>query len=160
MMDLLALEALIAARVKAQVAGLVDVVRVADAGQISAQQAAKRSPIAIVAFEGDSPAAPASGLSGHMLAEAATNQTTVQRFSVALVVRNAREVEGGTAAREEVGPLLSATILALAGWTPDPTLWAPLVRVSAGAPQYLPGLLIYPLGFEARIVLTTAKLTA
>lgn len=58
-------------------------------------------------------------------------------------------------ARDQAGPLITATIQALAAYRPRQTA-APLRRVEAPAPRYEPRLLIWPLVFETTFAMQGA----
>ncbi|MCK2095629.1 phage tail terminator protein [Thauera aromatica] len=154
----LAMEGLIVARLQAEVPALLQVKTAAAAAAAEGQ--VTQAPAAIVGLQGDAPAAPEARLTKGQLAAFAQNQSTAQRWGVVVAVRNVRDIQSGAAAREEAGPLLSAVILALAGWTPDEARYWPLVRVPAGTPRYGSGRLLYPLSFETRLIVTPEKLTA
>ncbi len=83
------------------------------------------------------------------------NQVALQEQVVVVVqTRNASTQLAGSASRQDAGPLLTAVIKALLGWTPDDAKYEPLVMLSAPGPEHDGGIGYYPLAFATRYVVT------
>lgn len=97
------------------------------------------APAAIVCWDGDALSEPADCL-----------QPLTQRWIVALTVRSARDLEGGSGVLEDAGPLLSIVIDALAGFRPDVPGAGRLRRIEAPRPVFDAGYGLFPLAFSVR----------
>lgn len=85
------------------------------------------------------------------------NQVAVaEAVAVVVQVRNPSAQLTGTAAMNEAGPLLSACIRALLGWTPDGDAYEPLSMIAAPGPEFGAGFGFYPIAFQTRYVLSGA----
>ncbi len=144
--DYLAAEPLIVARLRAQVAGVPDanVLTAADLAGVEAR--AQHTPALHLIYDGDEPL----GEPGQ--SETGDTQITWQRWLLVVAVRSARDTTGGSGARAVAGPLLVATIQALAGWRPSAD-HSPLVRAGAPRPVFDAGFAYYPQLYRTAIVL-------
>lgn len=134
--DHLAAGPLFIARIRETVSDLADVLPARDLAGLT--ESTLRSPTVFVIYDGD------------VLADSAGRgqaQMVRQRWLVVLALRHARQGDGGAALGAEAGPLLTALLAALSGWTPS-TDHRPLVRVAAPRPGYSPAFAYYPLAFE------------
>ena len=138
----LALEPLLIARLKAEVADFRAVLGMADLA--SMQEAGQTTPAAHVIYQGDTLPG------GDSRAGQGAVQMVVQTWLVVVAVRNVRDTVGGGAAREEAGLLITLTLKALSGWAAPG--YRPLVRVNAPRPGFNAGYAYFPLAFEARMI--------
>lgn len=80
------------------------------------------------------------------------SQFVYQKWLVVIAVKNVRDQKTGAGARREAGPLITASLKALQGWSPGDE-FQPLKRVGAPSPHFSPGGYAYfPLAFETRII--------
>jgi len=96
-------------RIKAQVPALKAVLAAWDLAMV--EERSQVTPAAFVIYDGEDPVEQSS-TGKHVLED--------QRFIVVLSVRNARDVLGGTGARDSALALRASINLALAGWAPSP----------------------------------------
>jgi len=137
--DYLAAEGLIRARLEAGVTGA----RVLAAADLSGiPESAQVTPALHVVYDGDRLGDDGGRHRG---------QQVYQRWLVVVAVRNAAGQRSGAGARQAAGPLLSAVLSALLGWSPSPD-HQPMKRIDAPRPAFTPGGFAYfPLAFETRI---------
>ena len=135
MVNHLALEPLLIARIKAAVPGFRAVLGMADLA--SMQEAGQTTPAAHVIYQGD--AYPPGAGSSTRLVE--------QTWLVVVAVRNVRDTVGGSAAREEAGVLISQVLTALSGWRCAPEE-KPLTLVTPPRPGFNAGYAYFPLAFK------------
>lgn len=137
----LAAEALLIERLHATVSGVRKIYSAAELAGVEEQ--AQTTPALHVVYSGD------------VLDDSAARgrgQVVAQEWLVVTAVRNARDQQGGVAAREDAGPLLTQVIEALSGWSPGPG-FDPLRRINAPRPAYRPGGYAYfPLGFSTKVI--------
>ena len=144
--DYLAAEPLIVDRLRDQVAGVPDM-RVFGAADLAGVEArAQHTPALHVVYDGDEPL----GEAGQ--SQSGDTQIAWQRWIVWVVARSARDARGGTGARAVAGPLMAATIQALAGWRPSAD-HSPMIRGAAGRPAYDAGIAYYPQLYRTAVVL-------
>ncbi len=143
MNDWLAAEPLIKARLEDQVPD-VTVLAAADLAGVTERQ--QITPAVHLLYGGDVPVREAVGT-----AERGAGQITDQRWVVVIATRSARDVVGGSGARQLAGPIVAQTLDALRGWTPD-GFTRPLRRGSGMPPKYSPGFAYFPFQFLLRIV--------
>ena len=141
----LAAEPLLVERLKAEVTALRGVYRAADLDALSQQSegAGSATPSAHVFYLGDTFVADQDG------SNAGEMEVLDQVWGIALVASNAR---GSAAVRTALGPLISATQRAIAGWDAGVIGLNPFRRASIrSTPQYnTGGKVIHPLFFYAR----------
>jgi hypothetical protein len=133
---------LIVARLRSQVRELraVESIELID----QATEAKAVGPLGFVAYDGD------EVVEGAGRARQGASQLVRQRWLVIVALRSA--AQGRAAAQhEEAGPLLSATVDALAAWECAP-FRAPMVRVSAPRVDYGKNWTLYPLMFAGELM--------
>jgi len=87
---------------------------------------------------------------GHKVLEVTAFGKTARiasRWLVVVAVRNVQQVAHGEAARAEAADLVKVCLKSLMGWQPSVGVQT-LQPVTAPAPVYQDGLLLYPLAFE------------
>lgn len=141
----LAAEQLIVERIRAQMPDLKNVFGMADLASIQ-DNASQFAPCVCVVYDGDEVPQGDSARAG-----AGAAQVVQQRWVAWLIVRNVRSAARGEAARSEAGPMLSALLSALAGWSPGPD-YRPLRRGSSPRPLYLTGTLHFPVLMLAPLI--------
>ena len=141
--DWLAAEPLIKARLADQVPD-VAVLSVADlAGVVERGQV---TPAIHVLYAGDVPLKEAPGT-----ADRSAGQITDQRWVVVIATRSAKDMVGGSGARELAGPIIARALAALRGWTPA-GFTRPLRRGAGMPTKYSAGYAYFPFQFLLRIV--------
>lgn len=93
---------------------------------------------------------------GDELEESSAGEGAAQRWSqdwwVVVAARHVGKSTDVNLLRDLAGPLRTRVRLALSGWTPDRTLWGPLVRQSPRvAPVYLVGYAEFPMRFRTTV---------
>lgn len=144
--DYLAAEALIIARLTAQVPELRAVLGAAELDGLA--EAQQQTPNAQVLYEGDA----LPGAEGSRAGNAAA-QVVLQRWLVIVCVRNRRDAKAGAGARQAAGPIVSKVIAALQGHQLS-TDFRALRRITPprSAPGYSAGFAYFPLAFEAQLM--------
>ena len=127
MVNYLAAESLIVARLKAQVSGIAHHLTAADLAGVREER--QHTPATHTLYDGDD----LGDRAGDGLA-----QLIRQRWMVVVAVKNARDTRRGAAARAEAGRHITAVLQALAGWSPGTGL-GPLVRIPGPRPAFSPG---------------------
>ena len=92
---------------------------------------------------------------GLEVSEQRRNQVAIAEAVIVVVqVRNPASQLAGISVLQDAGPLLSACIQALLGWTPDVDAYESLTMTSAPNPEFEAGFGYYPLAFQTRYVLS------
>lgn len=140
MIDWLDTGRLIAARLRDQIPGLVDVQETVSVAAI--EELTPAVPAALVIWDGDDTVDTAGR--GLM-------QSIHQRWLVVLAVRSAAGTSTGEGIVREAGPLLPKIMRALGGWEPSPD-HDPLTRITSSLkPGFLAGYGYYPIAYTARV---------
>lgn len=142
--DYLAAERLIKARLEEQAQDAKAVFSAVDLNGVT--ERSQVTPAVHVLYGGDVPVreAPGTANRGQM-------QITDQRWVIVVAVRSAKDVQGGSGARELAGPIIAQALAALRGWKPA-GFDRPLRRGSGMPPRYTPGFAYFPFQFLLRIV--------
>lgn len=134
--DFFASEALIQARIAESLdMPQLTVLTMADLGKV--RNLAQIAPAVHVVYDGYS--VKDSGVAGWV--------DITQTWLTVAVVRNMKDVHGGSGARADGGAILDALIGALANWKPSPEL-APLKLVNAPGADYQDAVGIFPLAWQ------------
>ena len=134
----LALEPLIAARLKERVPELRAVLGAPEYAAIEA--VAPPTPCAFVVYVGD------------LIESQGSGEVVAQRWGVVLAVSNVSDQASGEAKRAEAGRLLEPALKALTNWRASPD-FRPLRRVQAPPPTYTQAVGYFPLAFEAGLIM-------
>ena len=133
-------------RVRSEMPELADVLSAPDIAVIREDQ--QRTPNVQVLYDGDIVDGGEGGSAGRGAA-----QVVLQRFVLWVVVKNVRRAERMKDAFDEVGPLVSKVIAALAGWAPAAE-FRPMRRTNALKPAYSPGFVYVPIAFQTQLITT------
>ncbi|HKJ94853.1 MAG TPA: hypothetical protein VKA32_04410 [Gammaproteobacteria bacterium] len=143
--DYLAVESALIAQIKAIEQGFKAVLGAADLQGL--QQRQQITPAAHVVYQGDD--LPTGSQDRGVYGKP---QRVMQRWIVAVAVRNVRGIRQGTAVREEAGPLMATLIEGLEGWQP-PSPFRPLKRAPSPPPWFSEGFAYFPLLFTTEVIL-------
>lgn len=138
--DYLALEPLLKARIQAVVPQGTRVVSIAELGDWKSR--AQLAPAVFVGYARDRLDSEAGG----------SNQAWLQEWWTVVGVRNARNMPGGDALRQQAGPLLATLMQALGGWSEDTTVYRKLRRQNPPQVQYYPGYAEFPQVWQTRVM--------
>jgi len=138
--DHLAAEALIVARLQAQVPALTRVYGLGELAQLD--EASQTVPSAHVIYQGES----FEGEAGR-----GAKQKVLQTWLVVIAIDSAVDPVTGSGARASAGSLMSQVITALAGYELA-TGFRPCKRVNAPAPAYAGQFAYFPLAFEVGFI--------
>lgn len=133
--NLMAAEALIVARLRAELEAGMHVITAQDLGKVS--ERAQRTPAVHVVYAGPD------------ITDDGTMVEIVETWYTVVAVRQVADQVGGQGAREDAAPLLNAVWEALFGWVPGAG-YKELQPITPPAAGYTDGFGYYPLAWRVR----------